>query len=84
MAIIRRDYLLNQLMIRRNSNRIKVITGLRRCGKSYLLFNLYSDALLAEGIPEHQKIAVGRIFATLTICNTFRAAVPQNIYNYTV
>ena len=35
--MIKRDYLLNELMIRRHNNMIKVITGLRRCGKSYLL-----------------------------------------------
>ena len=58
MTIIRRDYLLNQLMIRRKNNMIKVITGLRRCGKSYLLFNLFSDALLAEGIPEDHIIKI--------------------------
>ena len=45
-------------MIRRNNNMIKVITGLRRCGKSYLLFNLFSDALLAEGIPEDHIIKI--------------------------
>ena len=38
---IRRDYYLNELKIRENNGLIKVITGVRRCGKSYLLFNIF-------------------------------------------
>ena len=37
---------------------IKVITGIRRCGKSYLLFNLFYDHLLASGIPEDNIICI--------------------------
>ena len=37
---------------------IKVITGMRRCGKSYLLFNLFSDALKAEGVDEQHIVKV--------------------------
>ena len=50
--IERRKYL--DALIRRQWNgRIKVITGIRRCGKSTLLFDLYREYLLATGIPEN-------------------------------
>jgi len=41
--VIKRDLYLNKLISKRQNGRIKVITGLRRSGKSYLLFNLYPD-----------------------------------------
>lgn len=48
---IRRDIYLNKLLSKKNNGLIKVITGLRRCGKSYLLFNLFKDHLTGTGIP---------------------------------
>lgn len=51
---IRRDYYLNKLLIKQNNGLIKVITGIRRCGKSYLLFTIFKNHLLNEGIsPNH-------------------------------
>ena len=51
---IERDYYLKKLISRRNNGMIKVITGLRRCGKSYLLFTIFKDYLLKSGIePDH-------------------------------
>ena len=51
---IRRDYYLNKLIKRKNNGLIKVITGIRRCGKSYLLNNLFYQHLLDSGVdPEH-------------------------------
>ena len=41
--IIKRDYYLNQLIAGRHNGLIKIITGLRRSGKSYLLFKLFVD-----------------------------------------
>lgn len=55
---IKRDFLLDRLMNLRHNNMIKVITGMRRCGKSYLLFNLFSDALKAEGVDEQHIVKV--------------------------
>ncbi|MDO5422846.1 MAG: ATP-binding protein [Eubacteriales bacterium] len=47
---IRRDHYLNQLIMRKDNGMIKVITGIRRCGKSFLLFNLFKRYLLESGI----------------------------------
>ena len=47
---IKRDRYLNLLIRKQHNGLIKVITGMRRCGKSYLLFNLFKDYLLSEGI----------------------------------
>lgn len=55
---IKRDSLLNRLMGLRHNKMIKVITGMRRCGKSYLLFNLFADALMKEGVDEKHIIKV--------------------------
>lgn len=55
---IKRDFLLNRLMGLRHNKMIKVVTGMRRCGKSYLLFNLFSNALKAEGVDEQHIIKV--------------------------
>ena len=41
MKEIKRDLYLNKLIERKENDMIKVITGIRRCGKSYLLFNIY-------------------------------------------
>jgi len=51
---IRRDLYLNQLIRRKNNGLIKVVTGIRRCGKSYLLNNLFYNHLLKSGVDaEH-------------------------------
>lgn len=52
--IIRKDYL-DQLIQWNDENIIKVITGIRRCGKSTLLLQ-YKDWLLAQGVSEEQVI----------------------------
>lgn len=49
---IKRDALLKRLMDLRHNGMIKVVTGMRRCGKSYLLFNLFSDALKEGGVDD--------------------------------
>ena len=55
---IKRDQYLNQLIRKKDNGRIKIITGVRRCGKSYLLFELYKHYLLREGVEEEQIIEV--------------------------
>lgn len=55
---ISRDGYLEQLIQRMHSPYIKVITGVRRCGKSYLLKNLFCDYLRDEGVQDEQIIVV--------------------------
>ena len=50
--IIQRDFYLNKLIKRKHNGQVKVITGIRRCGKSYLLNNLFYDHLLNSGVDE--------------------------------
>ena len=54
--IIERKQYLNELIKKKDNGRIKIITGIRRCGKSYLLFKLYKDYLLGNGIKKDQII----------------------------
>ena len=53
---IKRDYYLEQLVQRQNNGLIKVITGIRRCGKSYLLRTLFKKYLLESGVDEEHII----------------------------
>lgn len=53
---IKRDRYLNALIRRKDNGRVKIITGIRRCGKSYLLFHLYKNYLMAAGVPSEQII----------------------------
>ena len=55
---IKRDRYLNLLISKMHNGLIKVVTGLRRCGKSYLLFNLFKDYLLSEGVEESNIIEI--------------------------
>ena len=55
---IKRDIYLNQLVNARQNGFIKVVTGPRRCGKSYLLKSLFHNHLLSEGVDESHIIEV--------------------------
>lgn len=55
---IKRDHYLNKIIDRKENGMIKVITGIRRCGKSFLLFNLYYDYLVNNGVASEQIIIV--------------------------
>ena len=55
---IKRDTYLKKLIDRMGNRSIKVITGLRRCGKSYLLFHLFYHYLLEQNIPEDHIIRI--------------------------
>lgn len=50
---INRNRYLNTLLRKRNNGLIKIITGIRRCGKSYLLGTIFKNALIDEGVPEN-------------------------------
>ena len=55
---IKRDSYLEQLKIREDNGMIKIITGIRRCGKSYLLFVLFKKYLLDSGIDKNHIIEI--------------------------
>ena len=54
--IIQRNLYLEKLIVRMHNGMIKVVTGIRRCGKSYLLFKLFYDYLIETGINEDHII----------------------------
>jgi len=58
MKLIHRDLYLNQLISRKGNGLIKIVTGIRRCGKSYLLFKIFYDHLLKNGIKEENIITL--------------------------
>lgn len=60
--IIERNFYLNKLIERRENGRIKVITGIRRCGKSVLLFELFRDYLKRTGVEDNQRIIQRALF----------------------
>jgi hypothetical protein len=56
--IIKRDEYLRKLVDKKENGLIKVVTGIRRCGKSFLLFNLFYDYLIKSGVNEEQIISI--------------------------
>lgn len=58
MKSIKRDIYLNRLIARRHNQRIKIVTGVRRSGKSYLLFTLFDEWLKANGVDESHIIKI--------------------------
>ena len=50
--VIQRDQYVSELLSKRWNGKVKIITGIRRCGKSFLLSNLYKDFLLKEGVEK--------------------------------
>ena len=55
---IKRDIYLDRLIRREKNGLIKIVTGVRRCGKSYLLFNLFHNYLLEKGVREDHIIEI--------------------------
>lgn len=56
--IIKRDKYLNDLINRMHNGMIKVVTGIRRCGKSYLIFTIFKNYLLEQGVDEKHIISI--------------------------
>ena len=57
MELERKEYL-QKLIDKKDNGRVKIVTGIRRCGKSYLLFELYTKYLQKQGVEEDQIIGV--------------------------
>lgn len=58
IGMLPRKQYMEKLIQKRDNGRVKVITGLRRCGKSVLLFQLYKDYLISEGVAQEQMICL--------------------------
>ena len=58
MLEIKRDSYLNKLIEKQGNGMVKIVTGIRRCGKSYLLFELFRKHLLVSGVSKEQIIAL--------------------------
>ena len=71
---IKRDLYIEKLKIRKNNGMIKVITGIRRCGKSYLLFK---DHLISSGVKLDHIIEV-----KLDDISNKKHRNPEALYNY--
>ena len=57
-VLIQRQQYLDKLIKKKNNGRVKIVTGLRRCGKSFLLFELYAKYLRDSGVGEDQLIGL--------------------------
>ncbi|QQH66093.1 ATP-binding protein [Mycoplasmopsis bovis] len=55
---IKRDSYLNKIIDKMNNGKVKVITGIRRSGKSYFLFNIFNKYLLSKGVNENNIIKI--------------------------
>lgn len=75
--IIERKKYLDLLMVKRWNGRVKVITGIRRCGKSFLLSTIYKQALMAEGVTEEQFVEIA-----LDKKKWLRYRNPNELYDY--
>lgn len=75
--MIQRNKYLNELVSLQGNGMIKVITGMRRCGKSYLLFNIFASYLREQGINPEQIIMINlEDFKHRALRN------PNNMYSY--
>ena len=70
--MIERKKYLERLIARKENGLVKVITGIRRCGKSYLLFNIYKSYLKSIGVEDDQIIC-------LALDDDEKHPVPQSV-----
>ena len=77
MKEIERKQYLNELLSARGNQLIKVITGIRRCGKSYLLDPIFKQYLIREGVKEDHIIKLD-----LDFIENIQYRDPMELYNY--
>ena len=75
--VIKRDFYLNKLIQHKKNGMVKIITGIRRSGKSYLLFKLFRDHLLESGIKEDHIISIA-----LDDFGNRKLQNPEELYDY--
>ena len=74
---IKRDMYLNRLIRHKGNGMVKIITGVRRCGKSYLLFKLFRDHLIESGVADDHIISIALDdFGNKALLN------PDELYSY--
>ena len=78
--IIKRDILLNKLIRAKNHHLIKILVGIRRCGKSFLLFNLFKQHLLDSGIPEAEARQLQMIAFLAPVLRRLPEPLAEEIY----
>ena len=74
-----REFYLNQLINKQNNGLVKIITGIRRCGKSYLLDPLFKEYLLNSGIDEQHIIKTD-----LDSIENKELLTGENLFNYII
>ena len=77
--MIKRDYYLNRLIAKKENGLIKIITGIRRCGKSYLLFELYKNYLKSLGIDDGHIIQIQLDRKSFDDCRN-----PNKLYDFII
>ena len=75
--IFERKYYLTQLIHGIGNGMVKIVTGIRRCGKSFLLFNIFCDYLLQNGVTEDHIIGL-----SLDDFRNSKLRKPQNLLDY--
>ena len=75
--IFERKYYLTQLIHGIGNGMVKIVTGIRRCGKSFLLFNIFCDYLLQNGVTEDHIIGL-----SLDDFRNSKLRNPQNLLDY--
>lgn len=74
---IKRDFYLNKLIQHKKNGMVKIITGVRRCGKSYLLSKLFKEHLLSSGVAEDHIV-----FLALDDYGNKKLQNPDELYAY--
>jgi hypothetical protein len=88
---IKRDFYLNQLINHKHNGMIKIVSGIRRCGKSYLLSELFRQHLLSNGVDEQHIIHIaldtkdGEKYRNPDVCNNYvKSLIKDNKMYYLI